>query len=217
MEAIRELVARRIGRQASYQNDGETALHFCGACGPTIEAVRELVGRGADVKRRTDDDETPLHLAAAAGHVEVIRELVARGADVDRRARNDVTPLHLAAAAGHAEAIRELVARRANLDRRARGGVTALHLAAAAGHVDAIRELAALNRSLTSARTDDSREGTTPWWLSSTGLAWARANRSTLVGGESSSRLIGGGTPLDWAEQQGRTEAVVLLRAMRGR
>ena len=175
--------------------------------------MRELVARGADVKRRTDDDETALHLAAAAGHADVIRELVARGADVDRRAENDVTPLHLAAAGGHAGAVRELAARGADLERRAKGGVTPLHLAAAAGHADAIRELAAVNRSWVRARTENGQEGTASWWLSSGSLAWRTANSFTAEG-RSASRLIAGGTPLEWAEQQGRAEAAALLRTL---
>ena len=181
----------------------------------SIEAIRELIAHDADVRRRTDDGETALHLAAAAGHVDVIRELVTHGADVDRRADNDVTPLHFAAAGGHAGAIRELIARGADVEREARGGITALHFTAAGGRVEAIREFSAVNpaanRALIAARTDNNREGTVPWWLSSATLAWRSANgRSAAELG--TSRLIAGGTPLEWAEQLGHTEAAALLR-----
>ena len=214
--AIRELVAggADVRRRT---DDGETALHFVARSG-SIEGVRELIEHGADVRRRRDDDETALHLAAAAGHVDVIRELVTHGADVDRRADNDVTPLHFAAAGGHAGAIGELVARGADIQRPARGGITALHFAVAGERVEAIRELVAVNPAanltLMAARTDSSRAGTTPWWLSSATLAWRSANGPGARAGRGSLRLIAGGTPLEWAEQLGHTEAAALLRSL---
>ncbi len=214
LEAIQELVA--LGADVRRRTrDNETALHFVALAG-RVEAVPELVARGADVRRRTDDGETALHLAASAGHVDVIRELVAHGADVKRRARAAVAPLHLAAAGGHAGAIRELVAHGAEVERRARDGVTPLHLAAAYGHLDAIRELVAMDGSLIGARTESGRAGLTPWWRSAGSLAWRAANR--LVGDERavSTRLIAGGRPIDWAEQQGHADAVALLRTLIG-
>ena len=147
----------------------------------------------------------------------MIRELVTHGAEVDRRADNGVTPLHFAAAGGHAGAIGELVARGADIRRPARGGITALHFAAAGGRVEAIRQLSgvnpAANRVLMAARTDNNREGTTAWWLSSATMAWRAANRPGTQD-QGSSRLIGGGTPLEWAEQLEHTEAAALLRSL---
>ncbi|CAN0441939.1 unnamed protein product, partial [Ectocarpus sp. 13 AM-2016] len=83
---------------------GWAALHYASSVdGPVRnngDAVRVLLGAGADVDVKTTDDSyfTPLHLAvnrriASAG---TIRALVEGGANVHARARRDNTPLHTA-------------------------------------------------------------------------------------------------------------------------
>ena len=62
-----------------------------------VEAVRALVGLGADVHAKMPDGSTMLHGAATLGHGEVLRALVELGADVHAQAQDGATPLHMAA------------------------------------------------------------------------------------------------------------------------
>lgn len=93
-----------------------------------FESRRDLLGN------------TPLHLAAAAGHVEVCKFLtladVAARAGVDIEAVNagNSTPLWLAAQMGMLGSCKVLISRGANVSFRNELGDTPLHAAAAGGH-----------------------------------------------------------------------------------
>ena len=56
-----------------------------------------LVELGADVNVQATGGWSPLHLAAANGHVEVVNTLVQHGADVNVQKTDGSSPLHLAA------------------------------------------------------------------------------------------------------------------------
>jgi len=99
-----------------------------------LEAVRELIGRGADVDAKRGDGMTALHLAAERGHAEVAGALIDAGAAVDAGTRiGRYTPLHVAVRGGHGAVVVRLLD--AGADPNAvttNSGVTALHLAAGA-------------------------------------------------------------------------------------
>jgi len=114
------------------------------ARGDTDE-VRRLVRDGGAAVDETDrlSASTPLHYAAACGHVETARCLVRElGADVEALVWDDWSAVHVAAEAGNVAMLRFLV--------RECGcgvggtdviGLTSLHLAAEHGHVEAVRVL----------------------------------------------------------------------------
>lgn len=53
---------------------------------------------------------TPLHFAAASGHLPIVQALIRAGADVNaREAASDSTPIHWASAHGHLEVVQALV------------------------------------------------------------------------------------------------------------
>ena len=79
-----------------------------------MEAVRELLARGAAVDTADNDGNTPLCIASWKGHLEVVRELLTRGAAVDTARNDGATPLYLASLKGHLEVVRELLARGAS-------------------------------------------------------------------------------------------------------
>ena len=87
----------------------ETDALFQAARGGHAEAVRSiLTGGRADVNGRDESGDTPLIVAARAGHDDVVQALLVARADPN--AKNDAgqTALSLAAAGGHDEVIRLL-------------------------------------------------------------------------------------------------------------
>ena len=71
---------------------GWSALHAASQ-GTSVEAVRLLLDRGADVHARTDIKATPLHIAAFNGRLEVVKLLCLRGADPHAKDKDGYTPL----------------------------------------------------------------------------------------------------------------------------
>lgn len=89
---------------------------------------------------------TPLHQAAANGHVQIVRFLVMRGANVLARNESSQTVLHLAAAQGHDGVIEHILQSEGEEIKASIGwiddqGFTALHRAAAGGHEECVRVL----------------------------------------------------------------------------
>ncbi|MFM8321128.1 MAG: ankyrin repeat domain-containing protein [Chloroflexota bacterium] len=106
-------------------------------------AAALLVERGApvDAPSRNAMRVTPLHSAAAGGHVAICRLLLEHGADANARQADEFTPLHAAAQNGSLELIELLLAHGANLQARTAAGLTPLALAQAAGHAPAVELL----------------------------------------------------------------------------
>ena len=118
------------------------ALFEACLAGQTELALSLVRTQGADVHAKDHDEQTPLHYAAAGGHVATIRALVLDlGASVDACGHrgNPATPLHRAAAAGHCEAVRALVRLGANIRAEDGFGDMPAHSAASAGHTDVVR------------------------------------------------------------------------------
>ncbi len=110
-----------------------------------LEAVRDLLQRGADVNAPRGDGMTALHWAAERGDEALARVLLLAGARVDAGTRiGGYTPLHLAARAPSEGVVRLLL--EAGADPGARttnSGAGPLHLAAAAGDPAVVRALIA--------------------------------------------------------------------------
>ena len=111
-----------------------------------VDAVRDLIGAGADVDARDRYGQTALMLAAHGGHRAIVALLVERGAALDVSAKYGLSALMLAIVAGHADVARLLA--RAGADLRLRGtgapgfaGKTAYDLARERGMDDLCGEL----------------------------------------------------------------------------
>jgi len=90
MAALRGQLAwmrQLIDRGAAVQREGWSPLHYA-ASGPSVEAVRLLLERGAVVDARSPNGSTALMLAARYGDEAAVRLLLARGADA--QARNEL-------------------------------------------------------------------------------------------------------------------------------
>ena len=91
----------------------------------------------ADINAKTTAEGwTPLHSAAAFGHLDVVRLLLAHKAEIDAKEISGMTPLHHAAITGHKDVAALLLAKRAKVDVRDNYGMTPLHRAAQQGHQD---------------------------------------------------------------------------------
>jgi ankyrin repeat protein len=119
-----------------------TPLHY--AAMHNVEAVELLLAHGADLKKKTLAEETPLHWAAEAGKADVVRLLLERWPDGCReKTEKGLTPLHVAARMGHAIVVRLLVERWPEGMREKTTGseCTPFHLAASDGRTDVVRLL----------------------------------------------------------------------------
>eukprot|EP01063_Lacrimia_lanifica_P021726 TRINITY_DN2925_c0_g1_i10.p1 TRINITY_DN2925_c0_g1~~TRINITY_DN2925_c0_g1_i10.p1 ORF type:complete len:252 (+),score=14.26 TRINITY_DN2925_c0_g1_i10:915-1670(+) len=107
-----------------------------------VEALAELIKKGADVNCADSNGCTPSHLAAKYGHAEALAMLIKAGADVNRADSEGHTPCHQAAQRGHAEALAVLIESGADVNRvAARHFSTPCHLAARRGHAEALAVL----------------------------------------------------------------------------
>ncbi len=107
-----------------------------------IEAVKFLVERGADIRRRTERrGMTPLTAAAAGGHGPIVRYLLSKGSDVNEADSGGATALAHAASGGSIDAVKILVGHGADVRRKPRDGKSPLFRAAAAGHASVVEYL----------------------------------------------------------------------------
>ena len=151
-----------------------------------------------DVKFTDADGRSPLHVAAAHGHVDVLRFCVSSGGNSDALDCNGWTPLHFAAAEGHGEAAEFLLESSWYIKYVVnKEGKTAFDLAIEKGNgnrrlLDLLRLGDVLQRA---ARVDDIH-----------GLKSCLTEGATVNG-----RDQNGWTPLHRAAFKGRLESVKLL------
>ncbi|KAJ2952045.1 hypothetical protein O0L34_g4306 [Tuta absoluta] len=89
---------------------GETHLHRAARLGYTDCVAYCLEKMDADASAKDNAGFTPLHVAAAKGHVRIARLLLQYGANVSAAANGGIRPLHEAAENCHVEVIRLLLA-----------------------------------------------------------------------------------------------------------
>ena len=107
-----------------------------------VERLQKLLE--ADPKAVVVTDQggrTPLHAAAAGGHVKTVALLLEKKAPPDARDRDGSAPLQLAAAGGHLQVVELLLAAGANPSGKNREGLTAADLAERGGHKAVKRRL----------------------------------------------------------------------------
>ena len=83
-----------------------------------VQALRTLIGDGADPNAVDSGGLTALHWAAVYGHAEAVDLLLRAGARVNAVADFGGTPLHWAAARGRTEAVNLLLRAGADVDAR---------------------------------------------------------------------------------------------------
>ena len=122
------------GADAPGDCHAENALHQAASIGD-VDSVNHLISiHMADVNAKGDDGKTPLHWAAAQGHLSIVSALIAAGADVNEKGFRGWTPLHEAAAlinsSDRLSIILALIAAGADVNAKDDDGKTPLHRAA---------------------------------------------------------------------------------------
>ena len=118
-----------------------TPLHLAAQAGST-EAVRKLIGAGAEPNARDARGRTPLFHPARAGRTELIGVLIAAGAGPDAADNDGSTPLHLAAAENNTDTAQLLLKTGGDPNaRKEADGNAPLHLAARRGYTGIARLL----------------------------------------------------------------------------
>ena len=119
-------------------DSGETQLILAAREG-NLTKVRVLVEQGAHLNQSNDDEKhTPMHDAAAFGHLNIVQYLVEAGADVEREDYYGSTPVLRAAQQGHALVVRYLLDKGAQ---EASYGETAMLQASSNGHLSVVQLL----------------------------------------------------------------------------
>ncbi len=184
--------------------------------GPVHDAARDgdlgrvkgLVGREPGLVRATDEHRfTPLHWAAARGHLDVMVFLIDHGADANARNDRGMTPIHLAEDS-RKELLVFLVDHGADARARGEGGWTALHAAAQGGHRDSVEFL--LDRGLDVNARCDGPFGT-PLTLAAANGRREVAELLLARGADVNVRTDDGDTPLHEAASRGHLDVVRLL------
>eukprot|EP00522_Entomoneis_paludosa_P018958 CAMPEP_0172445650 /NCGR_PEP_ID=MMETSP1065-20121228/5454_1 /TAXON_ID=265537 /ORGANISM="Amphiprora paludosa, Strain CCMP125" /LENGTH=230 /DNA_ID=CAMNT_0013196563 /DNA_START=107 /DNA_END=796 /DNA_ORIENTATION=+ len=102
LEVVQHLCDQKGVNVNAQDNCGKTPLHVASQCG-NLEIVQCLVGHGAEVNARTNDNDdgvtgvTPICFASYKGHLEVVRYLCSHGANVVAQDNSlNLAPFHWA-------------------------------------------------------------------------------------------------------------------------
>ena len=206
-EAISALLRHDPSLLEARNRHGQCALDVASREGK-VRATDALLLAGAEPDRGSSTlGATPLHLAAAFGHVRVLNLLLHRGADVENRRKDGRTPLLTAKGV---DVLRLLLDRGAQLDAQDQRGSTALHSQVARKDLAAVRLLIDAGISLDA----HGEIGRTALHVAAiTGPdCLAAAKLLVAAGADRSIRDRHGKTAHDWAVSKRHTELAELLR-----
>ena len=136
------MLAAWLGYAGTGTADEAYRLHRAAEQGD-VAGIRQMLAEGDDVGSFEGFWlSTPLHLAAAMGHVAAVQLLLERGANIQAQDALGECPLHVAAKNGRREVVDQLIGVGAWLSPRDFSERTPLHLAAGLGETavgDAVR------------------------------------------------------------------------------
>jgi len=202
---------------------GCTPLH-CAARYGHKEVAELLIAKGADINAKDTQGRTPIDLAINQGRKEMAKLLVSRGGDVS---------LHTAAYIGDLQRVQKLIDGGANVDANDQKGQTALHYAAKSGQVAAakllidngadvnagewtpLQEAAYHSREMVELLLAKGADINAGRWTPLHSAVYGHSDIVELLiakGANVNARDGSGRTPLFYAQYQGRTKIVELLR-----
>ncbi|WP_264705088.1 ankyrin repeat domain-containing protein [Wolbachia endosymbiont (group A) of Gymnosoma rotundatum] len=175
----------------------KSSLHLAARLG-NLEAVKDLLGKGANVNAQNDTRETPLHVAAKKGHKDVVEALLnVNGINVNAQDKYDSTPLHRAAKEVHKDVVEALLDKGANVDAEDENGDTPFDLTT---NQDIQTLLQNTDELLEAAKSGNINE----------------VNRLISEGASVNATDQNGNTPLHWAAKNGHEEVVESLLGKEG-
>lgn len=194
---VMKLLLSRSADASCQLSEGSTALHFV-AHYDNPEMIDDLINRGAWIQMNVWH-ETPLHHAAAAGHVKAIETLLKFGARIEATSVNGMTPLLGAVERGRINAVRALLRNGADMAAVTLRLETALHFAAGHDHVEILSLLLASEMGLAILNHKDERMRTP-------------LHRAALQGQVGTAiKLLENGALVDLEDVHGRTPALSSL------
>ena len=107
----------------------------------SVEEIKELLKKGADVNASDKYGDTALMVAATLGKLDIVKCLVELGADLEAQDKNGRTALMKAARDGYLEVVEYLVQNGADLEAKDKYGRTALNTAKYHGRDDCVEFL----------------------------------------------------------------------------
>ena len=160
LSRVRELCDWGANIQEPFYSDwtlkstGWTPLHI--ACQEkSLDVVRELLDRGANIEALDEEGKTPLMSASHWGRRDIVCELIDRAAKIEAVDNLGRTSLYIASMDGSKDAISELLDRGANIEAKSQHGTTPLMAASFKGQVEAVRILLASGANKNYVRHDD--------------------------------------------------------------
>ncbi|CAH1255560.1 ANKRD28 [Branchiostoma lanceolatum] len=184
-----------------------TALHMAAVNGHH-NIVLSLVGAGATVNARGDQQLTPVHLAAMNGHHETVTALHTAGADVNAQDNEGRIPLHLAANNGYHETVSALLTAGSNVNAKNNEQRTSMHLAAMNGHHGTVTLLAAAPGANVNAKDN---EQMTPLHLATRNGNYETASALLAAGADVNAKDKKKSVPLHEAAVHGHPKCVEVL------
>jgi ankyrin repeat protein/transglutaminase-like putative cysteine protease len=178
---------------------GQTALHHAARAGYK-EIVELLLAHGADVNIGEDSyNRTAAEFAMNGGHDKIVELLISKGADIP--------PLHLALYAKDKSKARSLIEGGADVNKRTGYGTTPLHRAVSAGYTGIVELL--IDKG-----ADVNAKDNWSWTPLHSSVYQGKDIVELLIakGANLNARDGNGRTPLWYAQDDGHTEIVELLR-----
>lgn len=164
---------------------------------------------GFDIHLHDNNENTPLHVAAANGYIELVKSLLQLKVDANVVNRQLQTPLHLAVECGYKEVIKYLITHGAKIDTRENEGDSPLAWAAYTGQSEIASQLCELGAQI----NIKNNNGNTP-------IHWAAYKGYLDIvefliqrGADHNLKNNQGETPLIIASKSGEAEVVSYLLA----